>query len=71
MDKRHFDEVVKQIKGSNDDVDKVLDAAQLQRHEGPSRRLSADQKSNLLWGLIGLAAFAMLIVWLSIPVLCR
>lgn len=71
MGKRDFDDVVKQIESSEKDVDKVLGAARLERHEGAPRYLSAEQKVNLLWGLIGLAAFAMLIVWLSIPVLCR
>lgn len=46
MDKRNFDQVVETIDKAEKDVDKVLDAARLQRHEGPSTRLSAGQKMD-------------------------
>lgn len=53
MDKRNFDQVVETIDKAEKDVDKVLDAARLQRHEGPSTRLSAGQKMDLLMMLMG------------------
>lgn len=53
MEKRTFDDVVKGIESAESDVDRVLDAGRLERHEGPSTRLSADQKAWLLELLIG------------------
>ena len=53
MDKRNFEDVVKGVESAEKDVDKVLDAARLQRHEGPSTRLSAGQKMDLLMMLMG------------------
>ena len=57
MDKRNFDQVVETIDKAEKDVDKVLDAARLQRHEGPSTRLNAEQKTNLLMMLMGCGTF--------------
>lgn len=48
MDERKFTDVVKSIASSEKDVDKVLDAARLLRHEGESRKLNAEQKTNLI-----------------------
>ncbi len=53
MDKRNFEDVVKGVESAEKDVDKMLDAARLQRHEGPGTRLSADQKVWLLELVIG------------------
>lgn len=47
-DERKFEDVVQTIKCAEDDVDKVLDAARLLRHEGESRNLSAQQKADLI-----------------------
>ena len=63
MDKRNFTEVVKGIESAEKDVDKVLDAAQLQRHEGPGTRLTANQKAELLMMLMGCGTF-LGFVWL-------
>lgn len=63
MDKRNFDQVVETIDKAEKDVDKVLDAARLQRHEGPSTRLSAGQKMDLLMMLMGCGTF-LGFVWL-------
>lgn len=52
-DQRDFDEVVETIESAEKDVDKVLDAARLQRHEGPGTRLNAEQKMELLMTLMG------------------
>lgn len=52
MDKRNFDQVVDTIESAEKDVDKVLEAARLQRHEGPSTRMTAEQKANLLMMLM-------------------
>ena len=47
-DERKFLDVVQSIKGAEDDVDKVLEAARLLRHEGQSRKLNAEQKADLI-----------------------
>jgi len=43
---RKFEEVVETIRNAEADVDKVLDAARLERHEGPPRYLSAEQNNK-------------------------
>lgn len=53
MDKRNFEDVVKGVESAEKDVDKVLDAARLQRHEGPGTRMTGEQKANLLYTLMG------------------
>lgn len=47
-DERKFADVVKSIASSEEDVDKVLDAARLIRHEGENRKMSAEQKVGLI-----------------------
>ncbi len=54
---RTFEEVVRSITESEEDVDKILAAARLERNEGPSRHMTGDQKYVLLGALIGVAAF--------------
>ncbi len=58
MDERKFTDVVKSIASSEKDVDKVLDAARLLRHEGESRKLNAAQKLDLAEDII----FAVIIL---------
>lgn len=58
MDERKFTDVVKSIANSEKDVDKVLDAARLLRHEGESRKLNAAQKMELIEEII----FAVIIL---------
>lgn len=53
MDNRNFDQVVKGVESAEKDVDKMLDAARLQRHEGPCTRLTGEQKASLLYTLMG------------------
>lgn len=48
MDERKFTDVVKSIASSEKDVDKVLEAARLLRHEGESRKLGAEQKAEII-----------------------
>ena len=43
---RKFEEVMETIRNAEADVDKVLDAARLERHEGPPRYLSAEQNCD-------------------------
>lgn len=57
MDKRNFTEVVKGIESAERDVDKVLGAGRLERHEGPSNKLSAEQKTYLLVMLMACVTF--------------
>ena len=62
-DNRNFEEVVKGVENAEKDVDKVLGAARLQRHEGPGTRLTAQQKMELLMMLMGCGTF-LGFVWL-------
>ena len=57
-DERKFEDVVKSIASSEKDVDKVLEAARLLRHEGESRKLNAEQKADL----IELGIFAAILI---------
>ena len=57
MDSRSFDQVVKGVESAEKDVDKMLDAARLQRHEGSGSRLTGEQKAGLLAMLIGCGTF--------------
>jgi len=68
-DQRKFTDVVEQIKSSEEDVDKVLTAARLNRHEGPPRYLSAQQKMDLLGGLMLLVGVGMMVLLLLSPCL--
>jgi len=63
MDKRTYDQVVKGVESAEKDVDKMLGAARLQRHEGPSTRLTAQQKTNLLMMLMGCGT-ALGVLWI-------
>lgn len=51
QDNRKFREVVDDITTAEKDVDAVLKAARLERHEGT--RLSAEQKTDIIMLLIG------------------
>ena len=53
---RKFDEVVDAIRNAESDVDKILEAAHLERHEGPPRYLSVDQKMSIAYCAFGLVA---------------
>lgn len=58
-DNRTFEEVVTSIVKAEDDVDKILQAARLERHES-NTRLNAEQKKEVIgWAflLIGFLAF--------------
>lgn len=46
-DNRTFEEVVTSIVKAEDDVDKILQAARLERHES-STRLNAEQKKEVI-----------------------
>lgn len=63
-DERKFYDVVQTIKGAEDDVDKVLEAARLLRHEGESRKLSAQQKADLIESAIFAAIILGMFAWL-------
>lgn len=64
MDERKFTDVVKSIASSEKDVDKVLDAARLLRHEGESRKLNAAQKMELIEEIIFAAIILGAFGWL-------
>lgn len=72
QDERKFVEVVQSIVQSEKDVDKILEAAKLDRHERPDNRLSAEQKVGLIeTGILAslpvviLAMFALLFLVLT------
>lgn len=66
-EKRDFEDVVTTIKQAESDVDKVLDAARLERHEERDNRLSAEQKMTLItYGMI-LIAVICLLVFMLVP----
>ena len=67
MGNRRFDDVVEGIKTAEKDVDKVLDAAKLQRNEIPGTRLNAEQKMTLALCGMGFLAIVCLffMVYLS------
>lgn len=64
---RKFEEVVETIRNAEADVDKVLDAARLERHEGPPRYLSAEQKMNIIYCSFGLLAFLGFLGFMIVP----
>ena len=53
---------VENIRGAEKDVDKVLDAARLERHEGPNRHMTGEQKLILLLSLIAAGTFLTLLL---------
>ena len=59
---RNFKDVVENIRGAEKDVDKVLDAARLERHEGPNRHMTGEQKLILLLSLIAAGPFLTLLL---------
>lgn len=65
MDSRSFDQVVKGVESAEKDVDKMLGAARLQRHDGPGTRLTADQKMDLLMMLMGCVTL-LGVLWIMI-----
>lgn len=71
-DERKFMDVVQSIVQSEADVDKILEAAKLNRNERPDNRLSAEQKMELiqggmlLFGLMALFAAFILLMYVLI-----
>lgn len=54
---KDFDETVKQIESSEKDVDKVLKAARLERHEKPP--MSIERLQMILNYIVGILAMCM------------
>lgn len=65
-DNRTFEDVVKSICQSEEDVNKILKAAKLDRHESPGTRLSAEQKTDLIGMGIMVMFFFGLLTFLAI-----
>ena len=59
---RNFKDVVENIRSAEKDVDKVLNAARLERHEGPTRHMTGEQKLILLLSLIAAGTFLTLLL---------
>jgi len=66
QDERRFQDVVDTIGKAEEDVDKVLDAARLERHEGPSMRLNAEQKYTIIMTLIGAGSILLFFLGLTL-----
>lgn len=67
--KRDFEEVIRGITSCEEDVDKVLKAARLERHEGPPRYLTAEQKIGMVAMVLGFLVVVFVLglpVWLSL-----
>ena len=59
---RNYKDVVENIRSAEKDVDKVLDAARLERHESPNRHMTGEQKLVLLLSLIAAGTFLTLLL---------
>lgn len=70
-DERKFEDVVRSIAASEEDVDKILTAARLERHEGPPRYLNAEQKMSVIYCAFGLAGLISLFAFFLTPVILR
>lgn len=67
-DNRKFIDVVQGVRDAERDVDKMLEAARLERHE--TNRMTGEQKMEcFLWTLGALAALAFAFIMFGIPVL--
>ena len=55
-DSRYFEDVIEAIKDAEIDIDKFLEAARLDRRERESRRLTNEQKMNIIYGVLFLLA---------------
>ncbi len=64
QDERKFTDAVDTIDAAERDVDRVLDAARLERHEGPDMRMTGEQRYNIIMALIG--AVSVLVFFLSL-----
>ena len=68
QDNRKFRDVVDDITMAEKDVDEVLKAARLERHEGT--RLSAEQKMNIIMLLIGaIGGLALMFMLFILPMM--
>lgn len=67
-DNRRFTDVVRGVRDAERDVDTMLDAARLERHE--TNRMTGEQKMEcFLWTLGAFTAIAFAFVMFGIPVL--
>lgn len=55
-DSRYFEDVIEAIKDAEIDIDKFLEAARLDRQERESRRLTSEQKANVIYFALSLVA---------------
>ena len=68
QDNRKFRDVVDDITTAEKDVDAVLKAARLERHEGT--RLSAEQKTDIIMLLIGvIGGLAVMFMLFILPMM--
>jgi len=72
QDERRFADVVNTIDAAEKDVDKVLDAARLERHEGPQMRLTGEQKYEIVITAIIVGAFVLFFLGMALgPLVLR
>lgn len=69
-DSRTFEEVVTSIVKAEDDVDKILQAARLDRHES-NTRMNAEQKKEVIGWVLMLIGFISFICVFFLPMMLR
>lgn len=66
-DNRNFDDVIRGLENAEQDVDKVLKAARLERHE--SSRLTAQQKMSIITLILaGALCFLIVLMMFAFPI---
>lgn len=72
QDERKFKDVVGTIDAAEKDVDKVLTAARLERHERPDMRMTGEQKYEIILTAIIAGAFVLLFLGMTLgPIMLR
>lgn len=66
---RNFEKVIEAIKNAEIDVDRVLEAAKLQRNEQQSRKLTAEQKASVIETVALILGLLTFFVIMMLPIL--
>ncbi len=65
-DERKFQDVVNAVDSAEKDVDRMLDAARLERHEGPNMRMTGEQKYEIALTAIIMGTFVLLFLGMAL-----
>lgn len=68
-EERKFEEVIEAIKNAEIDVDRVLEAAKLQRNEQQSHKLTAEQKASVIETVALILGLLTFFVIMMLPIL--